>query len=72
MPLFENISYHLSQSLAEQTRLEISRILDSNGAIEVPIGLATHILSDTIEFEGCDNLRRGIPCVTVRGSGIAA
>ena len=65
MPLFENVSYHLSYSLAESTRLEISRILNSNAAIEVPIDLATHILSDTIEFEGCDTLQKGVVCVTV-------
>lgn len=68
MPLFENVSYHLSQSLAEHTRLEISRILDCNGGTGVPLDLATHILSDTIEFEGCDTLRGDVVCVSVRTS----
>ena len=68
MPLFENVSYHLSQSLAEHIRLEISRILDSNAGTRVPIDLATHILSDTIEYEGCDTHREGVVCVTVRSS----
>ncbi|KAF8519164.1 BRCT domain-containing protein [Gautieria morchelliformis] len=65
MPLFENITYHLSTSLAEDTRLQISRILDSNGATAASnIDLATHILSDTTEFEGCDsvNLSTSVAC----------
>ena len=65
MPLFQGILYHLSESLAEHPRLEIARILDANGATQVDLDLATHIISNTVEFQGCDALRKGVACVTV-------
>ncbi|KAF8587520.1 hypothetical protein K439DRAFT_819153 [Ramaria rubella] len=64
MPLFEKVFYYISQSLGETTRRELSRILDSNGATEDHIHRATHILSDTIELEDCENLPEGVACVT--------
>ncbi|GJJ08998.1 hypothetical protein Clacol_003219 [Clathrus columnatus] len=61
MPLFDNVFYHISQSLPEETRTEIGRILDHNGAIAVELKGVTHIISNTIEFEGCDTLPQNVP-----------
>lgn len=63
--LFENVLYHISQSLPEETQTEISRILDHNGATPVDLKNATHVISNTIEFEGCDKLASNVACVTV-------
>lgn len=65
MTLFENVLYHVSQSLSEETRTEISRILHFNGAVETSLKNATHVISNTIEFEGCDTLAQNVVCVTV-------
>jgi hypothetical protein len=40
-------------------------MLDANGATEVALDRATHVVSDTIELEGCDTLQEGVACVSV-------
>ena len=66
MPLFNEVQYFISDSLHEDTRAQLSVILNHNGAKEVSISSATHILSNTIEIEGANEVRRDAAYVTVR------
>lgn len=65
MVLFDHVLYYLSPSLPDKTRIHLVALLDSNGGIAAPIERATHIISNTIDFEGCDLLKREVVCVTV-------
>ncbi|KAF8512308.1 BRCT domain-containing protein, partial [Hysterangium stoloniferum] len=57
MPLFDEVRYYISESLCEDTRTQLSVILNHNGAREVSIDGATHILSNTIEIEGASGVQ---------------
>lgn len=66
MPMFSGIAYHLSPSIPPQTRSELQRALNGNGGQEVDRpGNATHIITDTMQFEGWENVPDSIMRVTV-------
>ncbi|KIJ26564.1 hypothetical protein M422DRAFT_192001, partial [Sphaerobolus stellatus SS14] len=63
--LFDRVLYYLSPSLPENTRVQVASILDNNGAQPVDIERATHVISNTIHFEGSHKLKTRVPCITV-------
>ncbi|TFK70491.1 hypothetical protein BDN72DRAFT_958770 [Pluteus cervinus] len=53
MALFEGIKFHISLSIPDQKRTQITSLLSSNGATEVDdVQEATHIISNSHRFEG--------------------
>lgn len=73
MAMFSGIVYYLSPSLPPQTRSELQRALNANGGQEVDKpGSATHILTDTLQFEGWEDVPDNIVRVTVSNSFIVS
>ena len=52
MGLFSGVAYTLSSSLHSEDQKKLSGSLDANGATPSPLEDATHIVTDTLEFEG--------------------
>jgi len=63
--LFGKVKYFLSTSIPEDTRLRLRNILDSLGAKSVAIEDATHVISNTLDFEGSTKMKKGTLCITV-------
>ncbi|TFY83276.1 hypothetical protein EWM64_g739 [Hericium alpestre] len=57
MPLFENVRYFFAPSCPAELRLPQSAILNANGATATDLASATHIITNTIDFEGKQNVK---------------
>ncbi|PFH45698.1 hypothetical protein AMATHDRAFT_71207 [Amanita thiersii Skay4041] len=63
--LFENVVFHLSPSLAPNRQAELKHVLLRHGAEHAfSIQKATHIITDTNKFEGCQDVSEGVAVVT--------
>ncbi|KAJ7594325.1 hypothetical protein C8J56DRAFT_854426 [Mycena floridula] len=63
--LFEKVQYHLPSSLCTAIRSQLSTALNGNGAVESKtITDATHIISNSLRFEGWQNVDPSIAVVT--------
>lgn len=67
MGIFSDVAYTLSSSLRADDQKYLSEILDANGATRSSLKDATHIISDTLEFEGWRNAPEDGEVVTVSG-----
>lgn len=65
MHLFSNVNYHLSSSLGLDDQNALAKLLDSNGAVQVTLQEATHIITDSLEFEGWQSVGEHVAVVTV-------
>lgn len=63
--LFSTIKYHISSSVSPHRKLELTSVLDANGAHGVPLTEATHIISDSTEFEGWQDVNPNVAVVSV-------
>lgn len=63
--LFAGIKYFVTPSFPTQRQDELSKILDANGATSADIEEATHVIANTIKFEGMDNVLETARVVTV-------
>jgi len=69
MGIFSDVAYTLSSSLRANDQEHLSDILDSNGATRSSLEDATHIISDTPEFEGWQSAPDNTEVVIVSGNG---
>ncbi|EGN97163.1 hypothetical protein SERLA73DRAFT_161344 [Serpula lacrymans var. lacrymans S7.3] len=60
MPVFDNIKYHLPLSLPSDRRNELSSVLDINGARLVSLDRATHVITNSSQFEGWQDIADGV------------
>ena len=67
MGIFSDVAYTLSSSLRTNDQKHLSEILDANGATQSALKDATHIISDTLEFEGWQSAPENAEVVTVSG-----
>jgi hypothetical protein len=67
MTLFDGVVFHLSSSLSDERRAELKHVLVQNGAKQAKtIHLATHVITNTNKFEGCQDVYQEVAVVTVR------
>ena len=52
--LFSDVRYFLSTTFPSQRQQELQAILDANDAKQVSLTEATHVITDTPQFEGCE------------------
>lgn len=69
MGIFSGVAYTLSSSLRVNDQKWLSEILDPNGATRSSLEDSTHIISDTLEFEGWQSAPENAEVVTVRSHG---
>lgn len=69
MGIFSDVAYTLSSSLRTNDQEWLSDILDANGATRSALEDATHIISDTLEFEGWQSAPKNAEVVTVSNHG---
>lgn len=67
MGLFSDVAYILSSSLSVVDQKQLSANLDANGATRSPLEDATHIITNSLEFEGWQNAPKNAEVVTVSG-----
>ena len=65
MGLFSDVAYTLSSSLRVDDQKHLSATLDANGATRSSLEDATHIVTDTLEFEGWQSAPKNAELVTV-------
>lgn len=71
MSIFSRVKYHLSPSLPPELQSNLSYALEANGATKVALGKATHIITDSNQFEGWQTVQDGVAVVTVRNCMIS-
>ena len=65
--LFDGVLFHLSSSLPVERSAELKGVLLQNGAKQAKsIHTATHIITDTNNFEGGQDVAAQVAVVTVR------
>ena len=65
MGLFSGVAYTLSSSLRVDDQKHLSANLDANGATRSSLEDTTHIVTDTLEFEGWQSASKSAEVVTV-------
>ena len=63
--LFSNIKFHLTPSFPPQRVDALTKFLTSNGAEKVAIEEASHIVADSLKFEGRASAKEGVVVVSV-------
>lgn len=64
--LFDGVLFHFSSSLPIERSTELKDVLLQNGAKQAKsIHIATHIITDTNNFEGCQDVGVHVSVVTV-------
>ena len=67
MAYFDGVRFYLSSSLSDERRAELKHVLLKYGGREAKaISGATHVITDTNKFEGCQDVGRDTDVVTVR------
>lgn len=69
MGIFSGVVYILSSSLRASDQEFLSGLLDANDATRSSLEDATHVISDTLEFEGWQSAPEKAEVVTVSGHG---
>ncbi|TFY62070.1 hypothetical protein EVG20_g6835 [Dentipellis fragilis] len=64
MPLFEDVKFFFPPSLSPERQAQFTVFLTANGASPVPLDEATHVITNSHEFEGKEDLKPGVAVVT--------
>lgn len=64
MPLFDSITYHLSETLTPSTHARVASLLSLNGATPSSVDEATHIVSNSAQFEGWEKAKGVVATVS--------
>ena len=64
--IFSQVKFSISTSLPAQRQNELKELLKANGASLVDVAEATHIISNTLQFEGNERATDSVNIVTVR------
>jgi hypothetical protein len=62
---FFDVLFFLSPSLPTPRQAELKATLNENGTREAPLLTATHVITDLIEFEGCQHIAKTVAIVSV-------
>lgn len=65
MHLFSNVQYHLSSSLSLDDQKALATLLDANGAVNDTLQHATHVITNSLEFDGWHSVADDVAVVTV-------
>jgi hypothetical protein len=66
MSLFADVNYHLSLSLPQELRTHLTHVLNGHGATAGTLEDATHIITNSNQFEQWQTVSDGVFVVTVR------
>ncbi len=66
MGVFQDIRYYLANSLPSHRQEQLEYALSKNGAIKADMSTATHIITNSPHFEGCEDVKEGPVIVSVR------
>ena len=64
MAIFKDVLYALSSAIETRLQRELSNILNANGAVEVTLDKATHVLTPSTDFMGKDQISETCVLVT--------
>ena len=64
--IFTGVKYFISPSLSVGRRDELSNFLDANGGSSVPVQDASHVITDTLQFDGEADAPEDVKITTVR------
>ncbi|KAL5534878.1 hypothetical protein ACEPAG_1343 [Sanghuangporus baumii] len=62
--LFNGVRYSISPTLVPQRQIELSKLLDANGATLVDFPDATHVISNTLQFDGRELVSKDVQIIT--------
>ena len=65
MSIFDGIKFFCTSTLSEERKVDLTLLLEHNGAQSVPLVEATHIITLSLDYEGQDNAKKGSFAVTV-------
>lgn len=65
MPAFDGVVYYLSEAFSPSRRANLSHVLQLEGATAGPLDAATHVVTNSAEFQGRYELRADVAVVTV-------
>ena len=65
MLIFSDVKYFLSPSLPSKLQSQLHLVLDDNGATQVPLDKATHVVTNPSQFEGWETISKHVAVVTV-------
>lgn len=68
MGVFQDVQYYLANSLPPHRQEQLEYALSKNGARKADITTATHIITNSPYFEGCEDVENGPAIVSVRDS----
>jgi hypothetical protein len=66
MLLFLDVKYYLSPSLPQELQSKLSIALADDGATRVPLDEASHVITNSNQFEGWETVADTVLIVTVR------
>ena len=65
-PLFESVVYYIPECVPSDLRIDLSRLLDENGAAPAEsVAAANHIITTGLDFPGVDSIPDTVPKITV-------
>ncbi|KAI0246563.1 hypothetical protein BJV78DRAFT_1253485 [Lactifluus subvellereus] len=64
MSIFDGIKFFCTSALSEERKVDLTLLLEHNGAQPVPLEEATHIITLSLDYEGQDNAKEGSFTVT--------
>lgn len=63
--LFSGVLYTIAESFPPYRRNELEKILDANGASKVDLMQATHVITNSMQFEGHETISSAVAIVSV-------
>lgn len=63
--MFDGIKFFCTSTLPDERKVDLTLLLEHNGAQSVPLGEATHIITLSLDYEGQDTAKEGSVAVTV-------
>lgn len=64
--LFTDVKYAISSSFPDNRQIELEKVLDANGANKADLRQATHVVTDSLQFEGFEKVPPDTAIVSVR------
>lgn len=65
MSIFDKVKFFCTSTLTDKRKVDLTLLLEHNGAQPAPLGEATHIITRSLDYEGQDNANEGSVTVTV-------
>ena len=65
MSIFDSVKFFCTSTLTDQRKVDLTLLLEHNGAQHAPLGEATHIITHSLDYEGQDNANELSMTVTV-------